>query len=388
VSFAEARRNGYFARQEDFVALDRAAAIPGGRLVVTGQSGIGKSGLLCNWYLSRCDSTEFSVIAHFIGAGADTSSATSIALHLMTELTQRFAIDFEIPATADEILGTLGLVLHACPPTSNIVILLDALDRLDPSYGGPELTWLPTQLPENVRIIAGTLDGTTLSAITRNGWPLHQVEPLDVAARRAIATEYLARYRKSLASPLLDRLCEADACAVPLYLRSLLEEMRLHRAHETIGATLDHYLQSTDPLSLFDSILERYEADFENERLGLVADAFGALLISRHGFSEGELLRFLGNAEALGLVAVGARHRECARPPIRPFVARSRDPAHRGGAPLSGNIRKDFGDARATRRLLSPRVADASECERGRVASDEGRIMAGARRSHRRFDRS
>jgi hypothetical protein len=53
----------------------------------------------------------------------------------------------------EEFVETLGLAT----PTTPLVLVLDSLDQLDPGHEARQVTWLPKQLPLNVKIIVSTL---------------------------------------------------------------------------------------------------------------------------------------------------------------------------------------------------------------------------------------
>ena len=62
------------------------------------------------------------------------------------------------------------------------------------------LTWLPKELPENVRIIVSTLEGRCLDALRSSEVTLPEVavDPLDVSTRKEIISQILAEYNKIL----------------------------------------------------------------------------------------------------------------------------------------------------------------------------------------------
>ena len=70
-----------------------------------------------------------------------------------------------------------------------------------PSTGDAHaLTWLPKELPENVRIIVSTLEGRCLDALRSSEVTLSEVavNPLDVSTRKDIISQILGEYNKSL----------------------------------------------------------------------------------------------------------------------------------------------------------------------------------------------
>ena len=62
------------------------------------------------------------------------------------------------------------------------------------------LTWLPKELPENVRLIVSTLEGKCLDALRGSEVALPEVvvDPLDESTRKDIISQILAEYNKKL----------------------------------------------------------------------------------------------------------------------------------------------------------------------------------------------
>src|SRR5207248_10774134 len=106
--------------------------------------------------------------------------------------------------------------------------------------------------------------------------------------------------RKALGRTQVERIARAPQGANPLYLRVLLEELRLWGKHETLEQAIERYLGAEGIADLYERILARYEADYERDRPGLVGDAMSLLWAARRGLSEAELLELLGrDAEPL-----------------------------------------------------------------------------------------
>ena len=121
------------------------------------------------------------------------------------------------------------------------------------------------------------------------------MEPLEPDERSRLIVEYLAKFSRALSSARLERIAVARQTANPLYLRLLLDELRLWGEHQTLDARIDHYLAAPTITHLYARILHRYEADYERDRPGLVREAFTLLWAARWGLSEAELLELLGS---------------------------------------------------------------------------------------------
>ena len=153
-----------------------------------------------------------------------------------------------------------------------------------------------------LRLIVSTLPGVTgtddpLAVIQTRQWPERRVEPLTVPERRQMITDYLARVGKTLDAHRLDRIASAAPAANPLYLKSLLDDLRVTGTHGRLDERLTAYLEAADIPTLLQQVLARYERDYERDRPGLVGEALGLIYAARRGLSETELLHLLRPAD-------------------------------------------------------------------------------------------
>ncbi len=79
-----------------------------------------------------------------------------------------------------------------------------------------------------------------------------------------------------------------------LYLRTVLDELRQHGDHFTIGDVIDHYLSAPELADLLASCSNATKRDFERDRPGLVRDSMRSIWAARRGVTEPELLDALG----------------------------------------------------------------------------------------------
>jgi len=295
-AFAQSRARVYIGRQEYFDRLDAHARGDGPPLVVLGESGAGKSALLANWALRYREAhPETLVITHFIGASPYSADWAMMLRRIMGELKRRFDIRQEIPDQPDALRAAFANWLHMAGAQGRVVLIVDALNQLEDRDGAPDLIWLPPVTPANVRLILSTLPGRPLAELQRRGRPTLHVQPLDREERQRIITRYLGQYTKALPAASVERIAAATPTANPLYLRALLEELRVYGDHGTLARRIDHYLAALTVPELYERILTRYEQDYERDRPGLVRDAMVLLWAARRGLSETELLELLGS---------------------------------------------------------------------------------------------
>ena len=295
-AFAESRAKVYVGRQEDFDRLDRHAASEDPPLVVLGESGGGKSALLANWVRHYCQAHQnVFVLVHFIGSTSQSTDYVAILQRIMGELKRRYALPQEMPTTVEELRAAFPNWLSMAAVKGRFVLVLDAVNQLEDRDNAPDLGWLPEFFPPEVRVILSTLPGRALDTLQRRGWPTFTVAGLHPGERKQVIREYLWQYRKRLSEERVARIAAAVQAANPLFLRALLEELRVFGRHEELDRYIAHYLEAPTVPDLYAKILGRWEQDYAGDS-DLVGEALSLLWAARRGLSEAELLEMLGTA--------------------------------------------------------------------------------------------
>jgi len=340
-AYARSRERVYVGRPESFARLDvyiaQASSLPGGTsgppasdgqnlpLVILGESGSGKSALLANWAARyRRTHPDVFVLEHYIGATPGSADWAAMLRRIMGEFKQRLGLTQEIPEKPDALRSAFPNWLHmasakvqssgfrvpgsaeqdvgaASPPhVSGIVLILDALNQLEDRDGAPDLLWLPPVMPENVRLIVSTLPGRALDETTRRNWPAFKVGLLSVGERKKLICVFLHDYGRSLSPALVEQIAAAPQSANPLYLRVLLDELRLFgRDKELLEQRIAYYLQAVSPYELYQKVIARWKDDYGKDTTGkptqIVGDTLSLLWAARRGLSESELLDALGH---------------------------------------------------------------------------------------------
>lgn len=295
-AFAASRARVYIGRQEYFDALDAHARGDGPPLVVLGESGSGKSALLANWAVRYGASHPSELLLlHFVGATPASADWAAMVRRILGELDRRLGVHQEIPDQPEALRAAFANALHMAAARGRVVLILDALNQLEDRDQAPDVVWLPPQIPPNLRLVVSALPGRALDELTRRGWPTLPVQPLEADERSRLIVGYLAQYTKTLSPARVQRIATASQTANPLYLRALLEELRVWGDHLTLDQRIEHYLSATTVDLLYQRILGRYEEDFQRERPGLVGEAMALLWAARRGLSQVELLDLLGS---------------------------------------------------------------------------------------------
>lgn len=323
-AFVEDRSQRFVLGSRDAVAkelLAHARATEGnGYLCVTGAPGSGKSALLAHVdRLLAADLQPILVIRHFTGASPASTDVRRVLRRLCHELKAGCPeITAAIPDDPDKLRLALSDFLRQSCARRHVVVLLDAVDQLDPAPHLAGLRWLPEELPAGVRIILSALDSPALAQLRGRRCPPREIElqPLTAADAEEIIGHFLDRYKKAMTSAQREALQAKTDADKPLYLLAALEELRTLGTYEQMSQRIADLPPATEELFVW--ILQRLEDDdvLRDAAGGRLVAGFAACLgVSRHGLSERELADLLDPGDPRGNVAALLRL-------LRPYLAR------------------------------------------------------------------
>lgn len=289
-AFGAAHRQGYVRNEAQMNALSRYCELGlNTPIILTGESGCGKSAFLANWASEYAAARpEALIILHNIGLTATGNDHLDFIWRVCSEIKERYGISEEIPSTAEQLEAKFPLWL-ARAQRERLIIIIDALDKLQ---GLPEqLRWLPDYIPPNVRLVVSAVESEELEILRARKWTEWKLKLLSKKEREMLISKYLAAYGKSLSVRQKTHIAQDAKTSNPLFLRTLLEELRIFGYFEQLDQQIDFYLSAADLPDLFQKVLERLEQDFGTE---LVRSVVESLWASRRGLSETELLEITG----------------------------------------------------------------------------------------------
>ncbi|MDM8569431.1 tetratricopeptide repeat protein [Thiotrichales bacterium HSG1] len=307
-NFAKSLQAVYMQQDSVFTELTEWVETGDSPSMVVGEAGIGKSALLACWGAKYRQAGNFW---HFCGCSEASTDPVVVIQRLHENLQQRYQFNLteKIPYAIEVMSQKLEEFVKQ--DDKPVVVIIDGLDQLETRQGAVD--WLLNLIPPSVRLIVSGVDKIDLQN------KIIKVLPLTASEKRELVVSYLDLYSKVLPNDYIDLLCDAFQTDNPLFLRIILEELRLFNGNiQDFGDKLEsYYLEAQTLPKLYNKVLNRLEKDFlirgktagtklslwqkflgAEEDKGqhfdfLVADAVGLLAVSRFGIKESELLELL-----------------------------------------------------------------------------------------------
>ena len=294
--YALSRRENYvplpaFKQQVETRAQDMLAAmLPNGdqareplnRLALVGDSGRGKSAFMADLVASETFNTAL-VIAHFVGADGD-NTPESWRERVLQVLTPYLPATLDVPTEDDARWAAFAELVSAAQVQMGkpIILLLDAINQFSPQEEGMRRL-------NGLRFLPGTLLVVTSTEPLPDTWQTLAFPELTEAHRREAITLFLRQYSKKLPETLVGQLVAAPACGNALFLRLVMEELRLHADHDSLAARVSALLTYDDAGQLFLALLNETDRDFRAEGYSLASHATTLIAASRAGVSHSDL---------------------------------------------------------------------------------------------------
>jgi len=298
MNFIRTRSVLYTPRKTWNKLLDMHMERPSAPLVIYGESGIGKSALLANWVLN-CLNTRptYCLLAHFMGVSPESARPIVIQKRFIAEIQRFFHLERTKGKSIQDLTEIFFQTLKEGASCGKIILVIDALNQIEKDSETNCLYWMPETFPDNISVILSTTEGEYLNEATRRDWKVIRLSSATKDERSEMVHQYLKYYGKDITPPLIEKIISARRTANPLFLRVLLDELRIAAVYENLQESVFKYLKAKGVADLFKMVLGRWEEDYNSGRDDLVRDALSHLVVSQRGLSEREFLELLGDRE-------------------------------------------------------------------------------------------
>ncbi|XP_070560212.1 NACHT domain- and WD repeat-containing protein 1-like [Ptychodera flava] len=293
VAFSQKKCEVFHGREETLELIENYvrdfATSP---LVVHGPSGSGKTSVvamaakLARDWLSCSDAV---VILRFLGTTPNSSNIRKVLYSVVQQINKVYEDDTKIPEDMKLLIRSFRESLLKATAERPLVILPDSLDQLDPDDGARQLSWLPTALPNHVKLILSTLPEAEyeyfprLQSILQDDSNFVAVPKLAQKDVQEILDQWLSDENRRLSASQMDTVVSAcRQCPLPLFLKiSFDEACRWHSYSKPEETQLK--------VTVRDAIVELFERVERNHGQILVSRALGYLTTGKNGLTENEL---------------------------------------------------------------------------------------------------
>ena len=289
-SFMRSRKIAYIPQPEAWQALDDFLHGDGQTLVVTGESGMGKSALIANWIDARQNQIDRRIIYHFVGNGGMDGDYHAILLRLCNEIRDLYALPQpdENTAVSKKLEDELNDLFMEVAGREPLLIVLDGINQLSEAENAKQLLWLPDP-SDNVKYIFSTLPGDrTMEVFRMRHYPVYTLAP---ERRHRLVTAYLKEFGKALSQERVERIVRDPQSENTLVLRSLLDELIGFGSHERLDERISYYLAAQSIEDFFQRVLQRIEDDLGSQ---VVRHILSLVVFSQYGLSETEIMEVTG----------------------------------------------------------------------------------------------
>lgn len=316
-AFVEARLDHFVpgARQSLLDRMHQHAKEPNDTLCLVGRSGSGKSAMLAHLHRELTAQAAAgpqapAILSHFVGASPTSSNVRSMLRRLDHALAAMAGVEITLPDSYERLRDLFPELLAQAAKKRRILLLIDAIDQLEPAHDAHRLRWLPETLPPDTGLLVSLRPGPMLDTLRARGRPPTELPlpPLEKQDARAIIATFLARYGKRMDDSQTAALLAKAEADQPLYLITALEELRTLGTYEEITARI-HALPGETP-ALFRWILQRLEDDpgFSDARGQPVGQTqvrryFTLLAAARFGMAQAELVDLVAPGDPQGNLA-------------------------------------------------------------------------------------
>lgn len=304
-------RSGMLERLERFCL----GGTPPPALLLTAPPGTGKTSLVAALAARLAADSENPplVLAHFVGNSAEAANLDAM-LRVFGDLLADACGESRLEEVADHerLREGFAYLLSRAAAHRRVVLLLDGLDRLEPTPEARGMGWLPLHWPTNARVVASAVEGAEARTFAaRMSIDATVLPPLEVDEARALVRHLCALEHRKPSDAVVDAILgvagrEGErASLTPLWLTIAVGQLNRvqgadfllagARFERLADAQLAGYLADWvarlpgDVQNLFASVLRAAEGHFGADARHLAR----VLALARHGWRESDLLGIL-----------------------------------------------------------------------------------------------
>lgn len=260
-------------------------------LAVVGLTGSGKSALIAtSAERSNKDYPQAVFITRYIDATPDSSNIRALLNGICRQIYRDYGKnESSVPADYKELLKEFPESLDFATHERPLFLFLDGLDQLSDAENARTLTWLPSDLPDAVRIVVTTAPNNC-SSILEKKFPkenAHKLKKMPLEDGEKLLDLWLDNEKRTLQDEqrreILDKFSQ---CGLPLFLKLAFNEAKQWKSYDPPSKL------SKDIQGLIGDLFTRLSSE-ANHGEAFFSRILGYLSAAKNGLSEDELLEVI-----------------------------------------------------------------------------------------------
>ncbi|XP_037797036.1 NACHT and WD repeat domain-containing protein 2-like [Penaeus monodon] len=288
----------FYGREEEVKKVEDYIKGPSvNPLLLHGAGGCGKTSLL-----AKCAASSFEWLAHakpilvirFVGTSPESTALTPLLTSICHQISYNYMLPFEdIPDDLVPLTAHLKELLNCATTQMPLLIYLDSVDQVTGATDANRMSWIPTRLPPNVKIVVSCVsedndpelskDYTLLRRMIDNIDNFLEVRALGEDLAMDIIKKWMCTAKRDLNNYQWRVVSNAiSRCSLPIFVKLVFAEICRWKSY---SKPQDTYLAS----NVMDSIMMLFsKVEVKHGRL-LVFHALAYITASKNGLSESEL---------------------------------------------------------------------------------------------------
>lgn len=261
-------------------------------LIITGDSGIGKSTILAKITTDLYANKDFDVLSFFPANSANGSSYNDMADWFCQGFESLYEFDYNRDTSHISEFQRAASVLK---PNKKLILIIDGINQIVSSNDVKnDFVWWPVW-DDNVYVVFSTPENTEIAQnLKRFGYDSLHIEQMNLDQRVQLSYNYLKRgFNKSLSSEQLEYIGQANPLLNnTLMFVSLLDELRKFGSYEELTNELSLMTSFKTVIEFFEFVINKQRNLFSSKQQ--YESVLSAIAVSYKGLSENTLVSLTG----------------------------------------------------------------------------------------------
>ena len=229
--------------------------------ILQADAGAGKTSMLA--HLISEDKISGQIFYRFAGISAESLDSQHTLQKLAEEMIScGFLTKSELDKVENNLLMSFPNLIKTAARRGSFTIIIDGIDQW--TRAAEDILWIPQSLPENVKMILSIKangDEKLTNALLRRGFTMEKLREMSSHEEKTLfIQQYLSQFLKDISDEQIEHLLALSGTNNPLYLKIVLNELRIHGSFDTLLNQLKKDYGQT-PSDAFASVLERLETE-------------------------------------------------------------------------------------------------------------------------------